>query len=184
EKAVRIALRTQQIIAHESGVANTIDPLGGSYYLETLTAELEDKANDYFRRIDRMGGVVRGIESGFFQREIADAAFQAQRRIESGDQVIVGVNDFRIEEEPYTDLLKVDDELERRQVKELHALKAKRDKAKAEKALRALSTACEAKPRPNLMPFLLDASRAYCTLGEIREAMVAAYGEYREPAVF
>ncbi|MCA1819687.1 MAG: methylmalonyl-CoA mutase family protein, partial [Halobacteriales archaeon] len=107
EKAVRIALRTQQIIAHESGVANTIDPLGGSYYLETLTTQMEEKANEYFRRIERMGGVVRGIESGFFQREIADAAFKQQRDIETGERVIVGVNDYRIEEPPYTDLLKV-----------------------------------------------------------------------------
>ncbi len=186
EKAVRIALRTQQIIAHESGVTNTMDPLGGSYYLETLTTEMEEKANDYFRRIQAQGGVVRGIESGFFQREIADAAFQCQRRIESGDQVIVGVNDYRIEEPPYTDILKVDDELERRQVRELHALRAKRDAKKAEAALRALTQACEKEgaDRPNMMPFLLDASRAYCTLGEIREAMVQVHGEYREPAVF
>ncbi|HET6398679.1 MAG TPA: methylmalonyl-CoA mutase family protein [Candidatus Thermoplasmatota archaeon] len=186
EKAVRIALRTQQIIAHESGVANTIDPLGGSYYLETLTTEMEEKANEYFRRIERMGGVVRGIESGFFQREIADAAFRQQRDIESGDRVIVGVNDYRIEEPPYTDILKVDDELERRQVAELHELKRTRDAAKVDAALRALTKACEKEgsERPNMMPYLLDASRAYCTLGEIRQAMVGVHGEYREPAVF
>jgi len=199
EKAVRIALRTQQIIAHESGVTNTIDPLGGSYFLETLTTEMEAKANDYFRRIDAMGGVVRGIESGFFQREIADAAFQQQRAIERNEKIIVGVNDYRIEEPPYTDILKVDDELERKQVRELHELKRKRDGKKAEAALRALTKACEqerdalrgktkgpgAVPgRPNMMPFLLDCSRAYCTLGEIRQAMVQVHGEYREPAVF
>jgi methylmalonyl-CoA mutase, N-terminal domain len=198
EKAVRIALRTQQIIAHESGVANTIDPLGGSYYLESLTNLMEEQANDYFRRIERMGGVVRGIESGFFQREIADAAFRQQRDIETGERVIVGVNDYRIEEPPYEDILKVDDALERKQVEALKALKAKRDAGKAEAALRALQGACEAERearkahkgggriegRPNMMPFLLDCSRAYCTLGEIRQAMVEVHGEYREPAVF
>src|SRR5205085_3167254 len=112
EKAVRIALRTQQIIAHESGVANTIDPLGGSYFLETLTTEMEEKANEYFRRIDKMGGIVRGIENGFFQREIADAAFKQQRAAETGEKTIVGVNDYRIDEPPYTDILRVDDALE------------------------------------------------------------------------
>ncbi len=199
EKAVRIALRTQQIIAHESGVANTIDPLGGSYFLETLTTEMEEKANDYFRRIDKMGGIVRGIENGFFQREIADAAFVQQRAVERGEKTVVGVNDYRIEEPPYTDLLRVDDELERKQVRELHALKKARDNAKAEAALRALTKAAElerdalagrvkgsgaVEGRPNFMPLLIDASRAYCTLGEIRAAMVQVHGEYREPAVF
>ena len=200
EKAVRIALRTQQIIAHESGVANTMDPLGGSYYLETLTTQMEEKANDYFRRIERQGGVVRGIESGFFQREIADAAFRQQRDIETGERVIVGVNDYRIEEPPYTDLLKVDHALEVKQVRELKELRAGRDAKKAEAALRALTKAAEQERdalkgrarsgtgpiagRPNMMPFLLDCSRAYCTLGEVREAMVQVHGEYREPAVF
>jgi methylmalonyl-CoA mutase N-terminal domain/subunit len=186
EKAARIALRTQQIIAHESGVTNTIDPLGGSYYLETLTTEMEEKANDYFRRIDKMGGVVRGIESGFFQRELADAAFKQQRAQETKEHVIVGVNDYRIEEPSFTDLLRVDEALERKQVDELKAIKRKRDNAKAEAALRALTKASEKKgrERPNFMPLLLDASRAYCTLGEIRTAMVQVYGEYREPAVF
>jgi methylmalonyl-CoA mutase N-terminal domain/subunit len=187
EKAVRIALRTQQIIAHESGVANTIDPLAGSYFLETLTTEMEQKANDYFRRIERMGGVVRGIENGFFQREIAEAAFQQQRAVESGEKTIVGVNEYRIEEPPYTDLLRVDDEMEQRQVRELKELKARRDAGKVEAALRALTKAAEKEgtpDRPNFMPLLLDASRAYCTLGEIRTAMVQVHGEYREPAVF
>ncbi|MEK6974794.1 MAG: methylmalonyl-CoA mutase family protein [Candidatus Thermoplasmatota archaeon] len=199
EKAVRIALRTQQIIAHESGVANTIDPLGGSYFLETLTTEMEEKANDYFRRIDNMGGIVRGIENGFFQREIADAAFKQQRAAETGEKTIVGVNDYRIEEPPYTDILRIDEAGERRQIAELKALRKSRDNKKADGALRALTKACELERdalkggrkgtgpiagRPNMMPFLLDASRAYCTLGEIRQAMVQVHGEYREPAVF
>ncbi|MEA3189677.1 MAG: methylmalonyl-CoA mutase, N-terminal domain [Thermoplasmata archaeon] len=187
EKAVRIALRTQQIIAHESGVVNTIDPLGGSYYLETLTTQMEEQANDYFRRIEKMGGVVRGIENGFFQREIADAAFKQQRDIERGERVIVGVNDYRIAEPPYEDILRVDDELEARQLRELRELKAKRDPKKVEAALDRLREACDldgTPERPNFMPLLLDASRAYCTLGEIRQAMVDVHGEYREPAVF
>jgi methylmalonyl-CoA mutase N-terminal domain/subunit len=186
EKAARIALRTQQIIAHESGAANTIDPLGGSYFLETLTAEMEEKANGYFRRIQAMGGVVRGIENGFFQKEIAEAAFQQQRAAETGEKTIVGVNDFRIEEPPYADILRVDDALERKQVAELRALKARRDAKRVEAALRALTKASEktGADRPNFMPLLLDASRAYCTLGEIRTAMVEVHGEYREPAVF
>jgi methylmalonyl-CoA mutase N-terminal domain/subunit len=198
EKAVRIALRTQQIIAHESGVANTIDPLGGSYHLETLTTQMEEQANDYFRRIEAMGGVVRGIESGFFQREIADAAFQQQRAIEKGERVIVGLNDYRIDEPPYEDLLRIDEAGERRQLKELHELKAKRDPKRVEAALRALTKGAElerdalagktkggrVEGRPNMMPFLLDASRAYCTLGEMRQAIVEVHGEYREPAVF
>ncbi len=188
EKAVRIALRTQQIIAHESGVANTIDPLAGSYHLETLTTEMEEKANDYFRRIESMGGIVRGIENGFFQREIADAAFQYQRRVESGDQVVVGVNDYRIEELPYEDILRIDEEGETRQLAELAQLKAgqTRDNAAAETALNKLTEACEqtGANRPNMMPFLLECSRTYCTLGEIRQAMVQVHGEYREPAVF
>jgi len=187
EKAVRIALRTQQIIAHESGVANTIDPLGGSYYLETLTTQMEEQANDYFRRIDKMGGVVRGIENGFFQREIADAAFQQQRAIEKGERIIVGVNDYRIEEPPYQDILKIDEAGEARQVGELKALRKSRDAQKAAAALRHLTEACEKERsghRPNMMPLLLECSRAYCSLGEIRAAMVAVHGEYREPAVF
>jgi methylmalonyl-CoA mutase, N-terminal domain len=130
---------------------------------------------------------VRGIENGFFQREIADAAFKQQRAIETKQHIVVGVNDYRIEEPPYTDILKVDDELERKQVRELKALKAKRDAKKVEAALRALTAAAEKEgspDRPNFMPLLLDASRAYCTLGEIRQAMVQVHGEYREPAVF
>ena len=189
EKAVRIALRTQQIIAEESGVANTIDALGGSYYLETLTMEMEEQANAYFDRIDKMGGIVRGIENGFFQREIADSAFQYQRSIEEGDRVIVGVNTHRIEEDPYADILKIDEEGERRQLERLQALKAGkgRDNRRVEAALDRLTDACEkegSSDRPNMMPFLLDCARNYATLGEIRNAMVQVHGEYREPAVF
>jgi methylmalonyl-CoA mutase N-terminal domain/subunit len=188
EKAVRIALRTQQIVAEESGVANTIDPLGGSYYLETLTTEMEAHANAYFARIDKMGGIVRGIENGFFQREIADAAFRFQRSVEEKDRIIVGVNDYRIAEHPYDDILRIDEEGEARQAERLAALKAgkTRDNAAATAALARLHDACGRSDgdRENLMPLLMDCARAYCTLGEMRTAMVAVYGEYREPAVF
>ena len=188
EKAVRIALRTQQIIAEESGVANTIDPLGGSYYLETLTTEMEEAANDYFRRIDALGGIVRGIENGFFQREIADAAYSYQKSIERDERVIVGVNKYRIDEDPYDEILRIDEAGERNQLARLTDLKSgkTRDNGKVESAINKLQEACELEgaDRKNLMPFILDATRAYATLGELREAMAAVYGEYREPAVF
>jgi methylmalonyl-CoA mutase N-terminal domain/subunit len=188
EKAVRIALRTQQIIANESGVTNTIDPLGGSYYLETLTTEMEEAANDYFRRIDALGGIVRGIENGFFQKEIADAAYRFQKSVEHEDRIIVGMNKHRIEEASYGDILKIDEAGERAQRDALAALKAGkgRDNKAVESVLNQLSVACELKghERENLMPLLIDASRKYATLGEIRGAMVEVYGEYREPAVF
>ncbi len=188
EKAVRIALRTQQIIAHESGVANTMDPLGGSYYLETLTTEMEEAANDYFRRIDALGGIVRGIENGFFQKEIADSAYRFQKSVEHEDRIIVGMNKYRIEEDSYGDILKIDEEGERRQKERLAELKAgkTRDNRAVETALNKLQSACELEgaDRQNLMPFLIEASKVYASLGEIREAMVGVYGEYREPAVF
>ncbi|MGB0651638.1 MAG: acyl-CoA mutase large subunit family protein [Thermoplasmatota archaeon] len=186
EKAVRIALRTQQIIAQESGVANTIDPLGGSYYLETLTSEMEEAARDYFRRIEAIGGVVAGIEKGFFQREIADSAYRYQKSVETNDRVIVGVNAQRIEEEPYGEILKIDAEGERRQVDGLAALRRDRDAAAAETAINRFQEAfaIEGPERQNLMPFLLECSRTKCTLGEIRNAMVDVHGEYREPAIF
>jgi len=188
EKAVRIALRTQQIIAEESGVANTIDPLGGSYYLETLTSEMEAAANDYFRRIDALGGIVRGIENGFFQREIADAAYSYQKSVERKNRIIVGVNSHRIEEQPYEEILKIDAAGEARQVQALADLKAgkTRDNKRVETALNKLQEACELQgaDRQNLMPFILDACRAFTTLGELRKAMAGVYGEYREPAVF
>jgi len=181
EKAVRIALRTQQILAYESGVANTIDPLAGSYYVETLTNQMEEEARRYFDRIESIGGVVAGIESGFFQREIADASFRYQREVESGDRVVVGSNAFRVDEGPH-EILKVPPELEAKQLKRMHAMKARRDRGKVDAALEALQRA--QKSDENLMPYLLKAAHTHCTLGEMREAMVGTWGEYREPAVF
>jgi methylmalonyl-CoA mutase N-terminal domain/subunit len=183
EKAVRIALRTQQILAHESGVANVADPLGGSYYVEWLTDRMEDEARKYFDRIDAAGGVIAGIESGFFQREIAQASYQFQREVDRGERVVVGVNQFaETEERGQPQLLKVAPELEAKQIARLDAQRRARDARQVEAALEELTRACE---RPdNWMPAILDAVRAYATVGEIRAAMVKVHGEYREPAVF
>jgi methylmalonyl-CoA mutase, N-terminal domain len=183
EKAVRIALRTQQILAHESGVPNTIDPLAGSYYVEALTDELEREALELFDEIDGMGGVVPGIEAGWFQREIAESAMRQQRDIESAERVIVGVNRFTegsgsIE----IDTLKIDSEVEARQVARMKALRERRDDAKVEAALGALEGA--ARDGSNVVPFILDCARADCTLYEIRHAMENVFGAYKEPVFF
>ena len=183
EKAVRIALRTQQIIAHESGVASTIDPLGGSYFVETLTNEMEEAANKYFDQIDAIGGVVAGIEKGWFQMQIAESSYRYVKEIERKDRVIVGVNEYTGGEEVAPEILKVSEESERRQLARLAAIKKKRSQKAVDDALHQLQVACE-KPDGNLMPRLIAAAHAYATLGEIREAMVKVYGEYREPALF
>ena len=183
EKAVRIALRTQQILGHESGVANVADPLGGSYYVEWLTDKMEEEARAYFDRIEQVGGVIAGIENGFFQREIARASYEHQRLVDAGERVVVGVNQFtETEEGGQPTLLKVAPELEAKQMRRLQELKQRRDARKVQATLDQLTKACE-KPA-NWMPAILDAVRAYATLGEIREAMVKVHGEYREPAVF
>ena len=183
EKAVRIALRTQQILAYESGVANTIDPLGGSYYVEALTNEMEEAANKTFDQIERMGGVVAGIEKGWFQMQIAESSYRYVKEIERKERIIVGVNDYTGGEEPFGDILKVSDASEKRQLDRLAHVKRTRDPKKVDDALHALQVACE-KEGVNLMPYLIDAAHAYATLGEIRDAMVKVYGEYREPALF
>ncbi|HVL48525.1 MAG TPA: methylmalonyl-CoA mutase family protein [Candidatus Thermoplasmatota archaeon] len=182
EKAVRIALRTQQILAHESGVANTIDPLGGSYFVEALTDQMEEDARKYFDRIEKIGGVVAGIEKGFFQKEIADASYRYVKEIERKDRVIVGVNEYRIPEPP-PEILKIGPELEAKQLRRLRETKARRDAKRVETALNRLQAAQE-KEGENLMPHLLEATRAYATLGELRAAMVEVFGEYREPSMF
>ncbi len=181
EKAVRIALRTQQIIAHESGVANTIDPIGGSYYVEALTDTMEEEAHRYFDRIEALGGVVAGIEKGFFQKEIADSAYKFQKEVERKERIIVGVNEYRIEEAP-PEIMKIPIELEAKQLRRLRETRENRNAANVTDALHKLTVACEGDA--NLMPFIMDAVRAYATLGELREAMVKVYGEYREPAMF
>ena len=179
EDAVRVALRTQQVIAHESGVADTIDPLAGSYFVESLTDELEAKAVEYIDRIDALGGAVKAIETGFQQREIHEAAFRYQRAVESKEQIIVGVNDFQVAEDAHDDLLKVDLALERRQQEKVAAVRAERNAAAARTALDGVSRA--ARDGTNLMPAVLDAVRAYATLGEISDALREVFGEYTPP---
>ncbi len=179
EKAVQIALRTQQIIAHETGVVNAVDPLGGSYFIESLTDQMEEMANEYFARIEELGGVIPAIEQGFFQREIADAAFHYQQQLDSGEKKIVGVNEFVTEEGEEIPLLRIDPEVEVRQVKRLKEVKAGRNQAHVRRRLDELEQA--AIRRENSMPYILEAVRAYATVEEITNALKAVYGTWREP---
>ena len=179
EDSVRVALRTQQVIAHESGVADTIDPLAGSYFVESLTDELEAKALEYIDRIDKLGGAVKAIETGYQQREIHEAAFRHQQAVETKEQVIVGVNDFTVEEDKHDALHKIDLGLEKRQKEKLAAVRAERSHAAAQGALQRVAQT--ARDGGNLMPAILDAVRAYATLGEISDAMREAFGEYAPP---
>ena len=183
EEAVRIALRTQQVIAHETGVVNTIDPLGGSYYVEELTNRLEAEAEDYFRRIRDLGGVVPAIKENFFQREIAEASFRYQSEVEAGQRVIVGVNRYEQEEETALDILRVDPALEEKQVGRVQAVRARRDSTAVEEALRRLKEA-SLREDDNLMPHLVDASRTHVTLGEMCDALRETWGTWRETPVF
>jgi methylmalonyl-CoA mutase N-terminal domain/subunit len=179
EEAVRVALRTQQIIAHESGATNTIDPLGGSYYVEALTNEMEEKAMEYIQKIDNMGGVIAAIEKGFFQKEIADSAYRYQREIDEKKRVIVGLNEYSIEgEECPIELLRIDPKVEKEQVARLQKLKRERDNRKVKEALEKLHNAAE--KDENLMPTIIEAVKAYVTLGEITEVLRQVYGEYKE----
>jgi len=180
EESVRIALRTQQVIAHESGVTGTVDPLAGSYCIESLTTELERKAGEYIAAIDKLGGAVRGVEAGYQQREIHNAAYRYQQAIERKDQIIVGVNDFTVAEEPTHDILRIDPELERRQIAKLVRLRAERSETDALRAVQRVEDV--ARGTGNVMPAIVDAVRAYATLGEIADAMRRVFGEYR-PAI-
>jgi len=183
EKAVEIALRTQQIIAHESGAVNVIDPLGGSYFIEELTNRMESEAEDYFTRIEERGGVLAAIDEGFFQREIADAAYRYQKEIEKGERVVVGVNRFESPDEGITmDLLKIDPEVERKQRKRLERLRSKRSASRVDSTLAALKVGAEGDT--NLMPLIIDCARAYCTVGDIIGALKEVFGEYRETVLF
>jgi methylmalonyl-CoA mutase, N-terminal domain len=183
ENAVRIALRTQQVIAHETGVVNTIDPLGGSWYVEDLTNRLESEAYDYFARIRQLGGVIPAIEENFFQREIADASFRYQSEVEAKQRVVVGVNRYEAQEEAPIELLRVDPALEKKQIDRVQATRAKRDSAKVEAALTALKEGA-AKDGVNLMPLIVDASREYVTMGEMCDALRSVWGVWRETPVF
>jgi methylmalonyl-CoA mutase N-terminal domain/subunit len=179
EDAVRVALRTQQIIAFESGAPNTIDPLGGSYYMEALTNEMEEKAMEYIHKIDDMGGAIPAIEKGFFQKEIADSAYKYQRETDEKKRTIVGVNDYKIEEtECPIKLSRVDPKVEQEQLANLQRLKRQRDNKKAREALDKLHSSAE--KDQNLMPVMIDAVKAYATLGEITEVLKHVYGEYKE----
>ncbi len=180
EKAVQIALKTQQIIAHETGAVNTVDPLGGSYFVETLTDRMEEAALEYFARIEAMGGVISAIEQGFFQKEIGDAAFRYQQQLDRGEKVIVGVNDFVIPETDPIPILKIDPEIERAQVGRLRALKESRDNDLVRRRLEYLAEGVSR--HENSMPFILEAVRAYATVGEITDAIKAVHGTWREPA--
>jgi methylmalonyl-CoA mutase N-terminal domain/subunit len=183
EHAVRLALRTQQVIAHETGVVNTIDPLGGSYYLEQLTNELERQAYEYFERIDELGGVIPAIEQNFMQREIADASFRYQSEVERGERVVVGVNRYELEEEPPIEILRIDPALERKQIERVQAVRARRDAAAADAALARLKEHAAHDDR-NLMEPILDSARAYVTMGEMCDALREVWGTWRETPVF
>jgi methylmalonyl-CoA mutase N-terminal domain/subunit len=183
EQAVRVALRTQQIIAHETGVTNTIDPLGGAYFVEALTDELERQAYDYFAKIDELGGMVDAVKRGFPQREIADAAFVLQQEIERGDRIVVGVNDYRDLDERPIELLHIDPSLERKQIDRVKAVRGRRDGAAVERELGALKAAA-ARQDANLMPNLLDCARVHATEGEIVQALQQVFGTYTEMPVF
>jgi methylmalonyl-CoA mutase N-terminal domain/subunit len=182
EHAVRLALRTQQVIAHETGVVNTIDPLGGSYYLEHLTNELERQAYEYFDRIEKLGGVIAAIEENFFQREIAEASFRYQCEVEAKQRVVVGVNRYQLEDEPAPELLKIDPALEQKQVERVQALRARRDTAAVERSLAELKQA--AAGEANLMEPIMVAARAYVTMGEMCDALRETWGVWRETPVF
>ena len=182
EESVRIALRTQQIIAYESGVTETIDPLAGSYYVEYLTNLIEEKAMEYINKIDEMGGAPKAIEKGYIQQEIQDSAYRYQQEVESGRRIVVGVNKFQIEEEPPKNLLKVDPEVERIQKEKLNRLKATRDNIAVKNTLEELSK--KAASNDNLMPSIINCVKAYATLGEICNTLRQVFGEYKASVTF
>jgi methylmalonyl-CoA mutase N-terminal domain/subunit len=183
EHAVRLALRTQQVIAHETGVVNSIDPLGGSYYLEQLTDELERQAYDYFEQIEELGGVIAAIEQNFQQREIAEASFRYQSEVERGERIVVGVNRYEMEDEQQLEILRIDPALEQKQIERVQAVRERRDSAAAEAALARLKEDAAHDDR-NLMEPIMDASRAYVTMGEMCDALRDVWGTWRETPVF
>jgi methylmalonyl-CoA mutase N-terminal domain/subunit len=179
EDAVRVALRTQQILAHESGATNTPDPVAGSYYVEALTNEMEEKAKEYIQKVDDMGGAIVAIEKGFFQKEIADSSYKYQKEVDDSKRTIVGVNDYQIEKEKYPmELLRVDPQAEKEQLANLQTLKKKRDGRRVEETLGKLQRSAE--KDENLMPAIIEAVKAYATLGEICNVLRKVYGEYKE----
>src|SRR3954447_20997928 len=183
ENAVRLALRTQQVIAHETGVVNTIDPLGGSYYLEDLTNDLEAQAYDYFDRIEKLGGVVESIKENFFQREIAEASFQYQSEVEARQRIVVGVNRYELDDERPLEILRIDPALEQKQIDRVQALRARRDSNAVEAVLARLKEDAARDDR-NLMEPIVDASRVYVTMSEMCDALREVWGIWRETPVF
>ena len=181
EESVQIALRTQQIIAHESGVGDTVDPLAGSFYIESLTNAIEAKAMEYIQKIDDMGGASVAIERGFIQREIHDAAYQFQKSVDETKRVVVGVNKFTVEEEPQFDYLRVNPKAEKEQLTELKKIRTKRDDNQVKHALKVLRDAAESDT--NLMPSIIEAVKVYATLGEICGVLREIFGEYRAPDI-
>ncbi|HEX3509067.1 MAG TPA: methylmalonyl-CoA mutase family protein [Candidatus Dormibacteraeota bacterium] len=181
DKAARLALRTQQLLAYETGVANTIDPLGGSYFVEALTDEIERQAEAYFKRIEELGGVIPAIEASFFQKEIADSAFRYQQELEQKRRLMVGVNDFTVDDEEPMEILRIDPKLEGEQVARVKEVRRTRDQARCTKALAALRKA--AAGTDNLMPYILESVRAYATEGEIMNTLIEVFGIYTEKAV-
>lgn len=181
EDSVRIALRTQQIVAYESGVTETVDPLAGSYYIENLTSEIENRAAEYIKKIDDLGGAAKAIENGFIQKEIQDSAYKYQKEIEKGERIVVGMNKFEIEESTPKGLLKVDPAVGEMQKQKLDNLKAERDNNKVENDLKALKEA--ASSEKNLMPYIIEAVRAYATLGEICGILREVFGEYQQSVI-
>jgi methylmalonyl-CoA mutase N-terminal domain/subunit len=180
---VRLALRTQQVIAHETGVVNTIDPLGGSYYVEDLTNRLEAQAYEYFDRIEKLGGVIPAIKENFFQREIAEASFRYQAEVEAKQRVIVGVNRYELEGEEEIELLRIDPALEQQQIERVQGVRDRRDSAAVEAVLGRLKEGAS-REDVNLMPLLIEASRAYVTMGEMCDALRETWGTWRETPVF
>ena len=182
EKAVKIALRTQQIIAHESGAADTVDPLAGSYYVEWLTNKMEEEAERYFEKIEALGGVIPAIKANFFQKEIANASYKYQREVEARDRIIVGVNDVQLREPCATPLLKIDEGVAREQIESLQHLRGQRNNEKVQATLDALKEA--AKGTENLMPYIMNAIREYTSIGEVMAALKEVFGVYREDSIF
>jgi len=183
EKAEMIALRTQQLIAYETGVANVIDPLGGSYFIEAKTREMEEKAEEYFRKIEELGGVIKAIEKGFFQKEIARSAYEYQKAVEEGRKIVVGVNKFALEDEKIEiPILKIDPKVEKEQKEAVKKLREERDNDKVARELERLKET--ARGNDNLMPVIIDCARCYCTEGEIIAALKEVFGEYKEPIFF
>jgi len=181
EQAVQVALRTQQIIAYEGGVTDTVDPLGGSYYIEWLTNQIENKAMSYINEIDKMGGSLKAIERGYIQKEITSSAYSHQGAVDSGEQVIIGVNKFVVKDERIPPTLEIGMETEKKQIERLSRLKKERDNQKVSKVLDRVRNV--ARSDENIMPVLIEAVKAYATVGEISDALRDVFGEYREPSI-